>query len=187
MSLSRKRRKELKRLRGSAEDVLAEQREVLEHTGALVKQAQRQLAKVAREDVAPSVRGVYDSKLKPTFASGVAATKQAASTTREHIASDVIPAVSGTIGSALAVLSAAKDPRVREIVKKASASNSKLSKKAAKKVAPPKKKRGIGKFFAIGFGVIVLAGVGYAAWQTLRADDDLWVEDIVDDTPLTSP
>ena len=26
-------------------------------------------------------------------------------------------------------------------------------------------------------GAITMALVGYAAWQTLRADDDLWVED----------
>ncbi len=26
-------------------------------------------------------------------------------------------------------------------------------------------------------GVLTLAGVAYAAWQTFRADDDLWVAD----------
>ncbi len=26
-------------------------------------------------------------------------------------------------------------------------------------------------------GALAVAAVGYAAWQTLRADDDLWVEE----------
>jgi hypothetical protein len=26
-------------------------------------------------------------------------------------------------------------------------------------------------------GALALGLIGYAAWQTLRADDDLWVED----------
>jgi hypothetical protein len=26
-------------------------------------------------------------------------------------------------------------------------------------------------------GTIAVAVIGYAAWQTLRADDDLWVEE----------
>jgi hypothetical protein len=26
-------------------------------------------------------------------------------------------------------------------------------------------------------GAIAVAVIGYAAWQTLRADDDLWVEE----------
>ena len=30
-------------------------------------------------------------------------------------------------------------------------------------------------------GVVAVAGVAYAAWQTLRADDELWVSDEVDD------
>ena len=27
-------------------------------------------------------------------------------------------------------------------------------------------------------GVVAFAGIAYAAWQTLRADDDLWIEDL---------
>ena len=34
-----------------------------------------------------------------------------------------------------------------------------------------------------GVGVVAAAGVAYAAWQTLRADDELWVAD----DPLRAP
>ena len=41
------------------------------------------------------------------------------------------------------------------------------------------KKQGIGFGGVLGIllGVGLLAGIGYAVWQTLRADDDLWVAD----------
>jgi hypothetical protein len=37
--------------------------------------------------------------------------------------------------------------------------------------------------------VVALAGVAYAAWQTLRSDDDLWVGDEADgfDEPRPAP
>ena len=37
-----------------------------------------------------------------------------------------------------------------------------------------------------GVGAATLAGAGYAAWQTLRADDDLWIPD-ADDAALDAP
>lgn len=32
-------------------------------------------------------------------------------------------------------------------------------------------------YVLMAIGAIALAAIGYAAWQTLRADDDLWVEE----------
>ena len=40
--------------------------------------------------------------------------------------------------------------------------------------------RGPGRYILIGLGVVAFAGIAYAAWQTLRADDDLWIEDAAD-------
>jgi hypothetical protein len=39
------------------------------------------------------------------------------------------------------------------------------------------KSSGPGKYILLGVAVVAVAGVAYAAWQTLRADDSLWVED----------
>ena len=51
-------------------------------------------------------------------------------------------------------------------------------------LAPPKKSGiGAGGVIAIIFGVAAALGVLYAAWQTLRADDELWVAD----DPLRAP
>lgn len=41
----------------------------------------------------------------------------------------------------------------------------------------PRKKSGLGSFIAAGFAVALVAGVAYVAWQTLRTDDDAWVDD----------
>ena len=61
-----------------------------------------------------------------------------------------------------------------------------VSKKLSKKLSalePQKQGIGAGGVFAIILGVIAAAGVLYAAWQTLRADDELWVAD----DPLRAP
>ena len=44
-------------------------------------------------------------------------------------------------------------------------------------IIEPPKKSGPGKYILIGFGVVTVAAIAYAAWQTLRADDDLWIDD----------
>lgn len=59
--------------------------------------------------------------------------------------------------------------------------------KVAQKALPSKSKRGgpgVGSLVGITLGVLVLAGIAYAVWQTLRADDDLWV---ADDEPEIAP
>lgn len=48
--------------------------------------------------------------------------------------------------------------------------------------AGTKKGLGVGGVLGILLGVGLLAGIGYAVWQTLRADDDLWVADEDPDT-----
>jgi hypothetical protein len=50
-------------------------------------------------------------------------------------------------------------------------------------IEPPKRGIGAGGIIAIIFGVAAALGVAYAAWQTLRADDELWVAD----DPLRAP
>jgi hypothetical protein len=68
------------------------------------------------------------------------------------------------------MLEAAKDPRVRDVVRKG------LEGGAAGRHRQQPKSAGPGRYILIGLGVVAFAGIAYAAWQTLRADDDLWIE-----------
>ena len=57
--------------------------------------------------------------------------------------------------------------------------------KLAQKALPKKKSGpGIGSIVGLTLGVLAVVGIGYAVWQTLRADDDLWV---ADDEPEIGP
>jgi hypothetical protein len=163
MALTRKQKKELKRLRGAASDIWDDQREVLEQASKAVRDAARHIAEVGREDVAPRV---------------VAAGKSAAGAAGEKIKHDVLPAVSTALGSAIAVLDVAKHPQIREALGKAGKAGTEIGKKVG---ITPAKSSGPGKYILIGVGVVALAGIAYAAWQTLRADDELWVSDELED------
>lgn len=90
------------------------------------------------------------------------------------------------------VKGAAKAAKVATGGKKRRAAIAKAAKgvaavKVAQKVLPVKPKRsgpGVGSIVGITLGILLLAGIGYAVWQTLRADDDLWV---ADDEPEITP
>ncbi len=179
MALSRRRQRELRHLKRSAEELWDEQREAIEHASAVLKDARRQAANYAREEVGPRVRDTYDNRVRPAVAGGFAAGRSAASTARERFSDEVLPSLSGTIGSALALLDVAKDPRVREVVKRAGSAAS-SARRRVPFIEPPKKSAGPGRYILIGLGVVAALGVAYAAWQTLRADDDLWIEDLGD-------
>jgi hypothetical protein len=173
MGLSRKRQRELKRLKRSAEDLWDEQREAIEHASAVLRDARRQAANYAREEVGPRIRDTYEDRVRQAVREGVRAGRQAASWGGERLRDDVVPAITGALGSALAMLEAAKDPRVRDVVRRVAGAGER-----AGVVTMPKKSVGPGRYILIGLGVVAAAGVAYAAWQTLRADDDLWIEDL---------
>ncbi len=186
MGLSRKRRREIKKLRGSASDVWSEQREVLEHAAKVLRAASREAATVARDDVAPRVKSAYEKRVQPGIDAGVGSVRSAASATRDKFTDDVLPAVSGALGSAIAVLDIARNKQLRDALKSASASGRELATKAGQRVGliEVKPKPGPGTYILIGLGVVAAAGIAYAAWQTLRADDDLWVEAEAYDLPV---
>ena len=52
-----------------------------------------------------------------------------------------------------------------------------ISKVPALRKQPEPEPKGVGGYLLMVVGAIALAGVAYAVWQTLRADDDLWVEE----------
>lgn len=166
MALSRKRQKELNRLKRDAERLWDEQREAIEHATDVLKDARRQAANFAREEVRPRVR--------ESVQHGFGAAREVASTARDRVTDDVFPAITRRIGSALAVLEAAKNPQVRDVVRRVSRAGQKAG------VVTPPKSNGPGRYILLGLGAVAVLGVAYAAWQTLRADDDLWIEDLGD-------
>jgi len=176
MALSRTRQKELKKLKRSADELWEQQREALDQAAHVLREATHQARALSREELAPRVAGVYTEHVQPAVASGIAGAKTAGSAVKEKVVGDVLPALSGAVGSAIAVIEAARDPRVREVVRSAARTGGKVVKLAP----PPTKRRGPGTFILIGLGVVAVAGVAYAAWQTLRADEDLWIEDLAD-------
>lgn len=200
MGLSRKREKELKRLRNTASDLWEEQREVLDHATEVVREASRQIGNVSREEVAPRVRFAVDKRIKPAVSTGIQATRSAVDDARHKVVHDVLPSVSSALASALATLEVSKDPRVRDVVKhvhdtservsrnasRAFAEASKAYDKVGKRVGfvkPAPKRLGVGGYLLIALGIVAVVGVAYAAWQTLRADDELWVLDETEDAP----
>lgn len=161
MSLSRKRQKELKRLRSSASELWGNQQDLLEHYNTVAREASRQLGHLTREEVVPRVRTGYEGYVRP----GV---EQAKSLARS--AGDSAERTLGNaLGSVLAIGDIANDVRVRRAIER-------VSPRAAA-VVKQKQGAGIGTYLAIGAGIIAAAGVAYAVWQTFRADDELWVAD----------
>jgi hypothetical protein len=171
MAPSRKSQSELDRLKSEAEDLWEDQREVLERANRVIRSASR----TARREAASRGRDVLDERVRPAVASGLAAGRGVAHAGRERLVDDVFPVVSSALGSALAILEAARNPEVRAALSRAGA----VGRRAAGRVGigTTKSSPGPGRYILIGVGVVALAGVAYAAWQTLRADDDLWIDD----------
>lgn len=161
MSLSRKRRKELKRLRSSAEELWGNQQQVLEHANAVAREASRQLGHLTREEVVPRVRTGYESFVRPRVDTAKDYARSAGDAAERTLGN--------ALGSLLAIGDVANDARVRRAV-------ARVSPRAAA-VVQQKKGPGVGTYLAIGAGVIAAVGVAYAVWQTFRADDELWVAD----------
>jgi hypothetical protein len=168
LTLSKKRLKELDKLKSEAEALLAHQQEVLAHAGSVAKKASTQAQHLTREEVYPRVKHGYDHYVVP-------ATEKAGDVVNRTI----VPALGSVLGTALSVADVANDTRVKAAVKRLKDATG----KAQKKLPKQKKKSGIGTYIAVGVGVAALAGVAYAVWQTFRADDELWVADEPESNP----
>ena len=176
MALSRKRRKELSRLKGQAEDLWEDQKELLDHASKVVRDASRQAAHYAREEVGPRVRDTFEDTVKPAVSSGFRSARSAAESGRDRLVGDVLPAVTSALGTALAAIEVAKNRQVRDAISRATKIGTDVG------IIKPKP-AGPGRYILIGVGVVAFAAIAYAAWQTLRADDDLWIDD-EPETPL---
>jgi hypothetical protein len=74
--------------------------------------------------------------------------------------------------------------RQRDVLESASRILAGLTQIAGRKVVqksrPTPSKSGVGVFIAAGFGVALVAGAAYVAWQVLRTDDKAWIDDEFD-------
>ncbi|MCH6230524.1 DNA helicase [Microbacterium sp. CFH 31415] len=168
MSLSRKRKKELRKLQTQATSLWESQQVLVGEAASVAREAGRQLGHLNREQVKPRVAAGYETYAAPYVEKG-----------KRVVNSTVIPAAGAVVGSAMSVWDAANDTRSRL------ASGRGFDFSAFKKPAPAPVKKGMGAggVIAIILGVAAALGVLYAAWQTLRADDELWVAD----DPLRAP
>ncbi|MFJ6651758.1 DNA helicase [Microbacterium sp. NPDC091313] len=188
MSLSRKSKKELRKLRKHAAKVWESQQVLLGEGGDLAREAGRAVSSYSREQVVPAVKDAYGHYAAPYVEKG-------AKLSRHVLADRVVPTAGALVGGAMSVWDAANDTRSRLAAgkgfeldaKKYAKRADKYGKKATKKLAAklPAQRSGIGAggVIAILLGIAAAAGVVYAAWQTLRADDELWVAD----DPLRAP
>ena len=163
MNLSRKRKKELRRLQQDAGRLWESQQVLVGHAADIAREAGRQLGNFNREQIMPTVHDSYERHHPPTVDRGV--------TFGKHVVDDrVVPIVGGVGGTALSAWDVANKKR-QDLGW------------GPRHVAPPKKSMGIGSVIAIVLGAAAAIGVVAAAWQALRADDELWVAD----DPLSPP
>ena len=164
MSLSRKRKKELRRLQNDATQLWESQQVLVGHAADVAREASRQLGSLGREQVLPVVQDTYNRRVAPVVDRGVKIGK--------HVVDDrVVPIVGGVVGSALTAWDVANAKRLG------------IEKQVRKATKPQKSGPGLGSVVAIILGAAAAVGVLYAAWQALRADDELWVAD----DPLSAP
>jgi hypothetical protein len=166
VSLTRKRKKELKQLQDQANKLWSAQQGLMSDATVVAKEAGRQLGNYNREYVQPRIQENYSKYAAPYVDKGMEVSQRV-------INDRVIPAAGAVVGSALSVWDAANERR--------GAINSGRGVIAVP--VEPKKGMGAGGVIALLLGIGAAIGVIYAAWQTLRADDELWVAD----DPLRAP
>ncbi|KAB1655348.1 DNA/RNA helicase [Pseudoclavibacter chungangensis] len=193
MALSRKNERNLKRLRKEADRLWAEQKSVNEHAKALLASAGSEAKTLRDSELYPAIRRSYDSNVRPSLDRGFAIARDAADDARVRFNGRVIPAVATVGGSVAGALSqlATDDRDFKQVAKRAKGFSKDLDKRARKAAKEYDRKYnsggiGVGGWFLIGAGVAAVAAVGYALWQTFRADDDLWIADEDLDAPVTT-
>ena len=174
VSVSRKRKKELRKLQSQASNLWEAQQVLVGEAASVAREASRQLGNFSREQVAPQLQETYGKYAAPYVDKSMKVSKQV-------LTDRVKPAAGAVVGSAMSVWDAAQDTRA----KLASQNGLALPKSFAKAapVAAEKSGMGAGGVIALILGVAAALGILYAAWQTLRADDELWVAD----DPLRAP
>jgi len=146
-------------LKDHANDLWQEQKDVLDHATQVLAEAGRQVQDYHRSEIAPRVAaGVDVGKQQVGRVAGAA---------KDKLVDDVLPAVSRALVSAATVVELAKSQKVRDAVRKS----------VAPVVPVAKKGPGVGTWLLVGAGIVVVAGVAWAAWQTFKADDALFISE----------
>ena len=176
MSLTRKRQKALKNLRSSADKLWNDQQEILDRANHVAREAKLQLGEYTKEEVVPRVRTATKSAsdtLAQSTAHSLASVKVASDQAKKKFNADVLPAIGGGLATAAGAVGLSDNKTVKSAI-------SKVSPKAAKKSSH------VGTYIALVTGAVALVGIGYAVWQTFRADDELWISEDEIDTPTAS-
>lgn len=162
MSLSRKRRRELRKLRTQAEDLMGQQRVVLSQAGDVLSEAGRQARNLSDEHLAPRVQKAVD-RARPTVDRTVARAQRAADTVRRLS----LPLVAGAVASTVRTLDRMENREAAKHVREFGERRGLIE--------PVKKKRRLGPIIAVSLGVSAAVGALYVLWQAFRSDDELWV------------
>lgn len=161
MSLSRKRRRELKQLKKLTDAVLDEQRIVLGHAGDVLSEAGYQAKKLSDEHLAPRVANAY-AVVRPTVDGVLARLRSFGQATGKTIS----PYTTNAVLRASAALEAAdRKDLAKQLVR--------LGAKSGLVVV--KKRSTVGTVVGIVAGVAAAAAVGYSLFQVFRDDEDVWV------------
>lgn len=162
MALSRKRKRELKKLRSNTEVLLEQQREVLQNAGVVFSEATRQAKALGAEEVMPRVNEKFD-RVRPQVERSIDSAKRAADRVKIALA----PVVATTLAKTVTALDNIDARNAARQVEQYGRQHGILEK--------PKKKRA-GGIIAIVLGAAAAGTVGYALWQAFRSDDDdMWV------------
>lgn len=162
MSLSRKDRRQLKKLRGQAQLLLEEQREVLGHAGELAQQAGRQAKRFSDTYVAPRIDDALEG-VRPVIDRGVSGARRVGTSARLLVA----PILAGALASTVRGLERAENYEAAKQLQTFGVKRGIL--------AAPKRRFGFGGVIAVTAGLAAAGAVGYVLWQAFRADDELWV------------
>ena len=167
VSLSKKRKKELRKLQGTANSVLAAQREVAAEAAEVARAAGRQLREINREVITPEAKKKYHEYVEPYVDRAAPYVREGYGRGKKFFDGTVIPVAGGVVGRAIGAYDATA---------------AKLGKKQLI-VAPPKKKSSAGAVIAAVIGIAAAVGIFVVAWKTLSSEDELWVADEAVSTP----
>ncbi len=160
IEIPRKRRKQIKKLKGKTASLLGEQRKVLEHANAILAEARGHAADAARKDLAPRVQNAIDNGIRPASQRVSRRHLGCAERIRTVSSPRSSPASSRPLAPCSASGTWRRDPRVQKIVKEAQKRGGKLIKQAP---VPQKKGIGFGGVALIVVGVVAVAGAAYCA------------------------